>query len=98
MALCTEKKAAERKRWDRFRESFREEWSKRFGEWPTEGSKAWPGHHIRDLHHGGDPVDPNNIIPAQPYVHDLFNRAYPACYEGQAPWNTVGPNLPYTDN
>jgi hypothetical protein len=27
----------------------------------------------------------------------VFNRAYPACYEGQPPWNTVGPEWPYTD-
>jgi len=93
-----DKKEAERKRWDGFRDSFRERWGRKFGEWPTEDSKAWPGHHIRDLHHGGNPVDPDNIIPAQPHAHALFNRAYPACYAGQAPWNTVGPNLPYTDN
>jgi hypothetical protein len=31
-------------------------------------------------------------------MHDVFNKAYPACYAGQAPWNTVGPNLPYSDN
>jgi hypothetical protein len=43
-------------------------------------------------------VDPNNIFPAKPSVYDLYNRAYPACYGGQPPWNTVGPDLPYTDN
>jgi hypothetical protein len=96
--LPAEKKEVERKKWDGFRESFREAWGKRFGEWPTEGKKSWPGHHVRDLHHGGDPVDPNNIIPTPPRVHDIFNRAYPACYGGQPPWNTVGPNLPYTDH
>jgi len=63
-----------------------------------EKGKAFPGHHVRDLQHGGDPVDPNNIIPAQPDVHEVFNEQYPACYDGKAPWNTVGPNLPYTDN
>ncbi|ATB31719.1 hypothetical protein [Melittangium boletus] len=96
--LPTDKKEVERKRWDRFRESFREDWSKKFGEWPSDGAKSWPGHHVRDLQHGGDPVDPNNIFPAKPSVHDLYNRAYPACYGGQPPWNTVGPDLPYTDN
>ena len=90
--------AARRKEWDRIRKSYRDDWSKKFGEWPGTGGKSWPGHHIRDLQHGGDPVDPNNIIPAEPVVHDIYNRAYPACYAGQAPWNTVGPNLPYTDN
>ncbi|WP_233261878.1 hypothetical protein [Vitiosangium sp. GDMCC 1.1324] len=58
---------------------------------------SWPGHHIRDLKHGGNPVDLSNIFPAKPSVHDIYNRAYPACYGGQPPWNTVGPNLPYTD-
>jgi hypothetical protein len=66
-------------------------------EWPGDGAKSWPGHHVRDLQHGGDPVDPNNIFPAEPSAHDLYNRAYPACYGGQPPWNTVGPDLPYTD-
>jgi hypothetical protein len=61
--------------------------------------RAYPGlGHIRDLQHGGNPVDPNNVFPAQPSVHDIYTRAYPACYGGQAPWNTVGPDLPYTDN
>ncbi|WPB76909.1 hypothetical protein KYC5002_49020 [Archangium violaceum] len=91
-------KEVERKRWEKIRDSFRDDWSKKFGEWPVDGGISWPGHHIRDLWHGGNPVDPNNIIPVQPSVHDEFNRAYPACYAGQAPWNTVGPDLPYTDN
>ena len=91
-------KEAERKKWDNIRKSFRKDWSERFGQWPQEKGKAFPGHHVRDLQHGGDPVDPNNIIPAQPDVHEVFNDQYPACYEGKAPWNTVGPNLPYTDN
>ncbi|HZH14729.1 MAG TPA: hypothetical protein VE057_10275 [Archangium sp.] len=92
------KKEVERKKWDNIRESFRQKWSKKFGEWPDEGDVSWPGHHIRDLWHGGDPVDPNNIIPAEPGVHDEYGRQYPGCYAGQAPWNTVGPDLPYTDN
>jgi len=56
------------------------------------------GHHIRDLWHGGDPVDPNNILPVHPGAHKVFNDQYPACYDGKAPWNTVGPNLPYMDH
>jgi len=88
---------AERRKWENIRKDFRNEWGKKFGDWPVESGKAWPGHHIRDLGHGGDPVDPNNILPTQPDVHDVFNRAYPACYEGQPPWNTVGPEWPYTD-
>jgi hypothetical protein len=96
--LPKEKKEVERQKWDKFRETFREEWSKKFGQWPTEGKTSWPGHHIWDLWHGGNPVDPNNIIPVAPAVHNEFGRQYPACYAGSAPWNTVGPNLPYTDN
>jgi hypothetical protein len=90
--------AAERRKWDGFRDGFRKSWSTRFGEWPFVAGTAWPGHHIRDLQHGGDPTDPNNIIPAEPGVHDDFGKKYPACYAGQAPWNKVGPDLPYTDN
>ncbi|MFY0574032.1 hypothetical protein ACN28S_06385 [Cystobacter fuscus] len=97
-SLTPATKEAERKKWDNIRKSFRKDWGERFGQWPLQKGKAFPGHHIRDLQHGGDPVDPNNIIPAQPDVHEVFNEQYPACYDGKAPWNTVGPNLPYTDN
>jgi hypothetical protein len=68
-----------------------------FGNWPLEDGKSWPGHHIRDLLHGGDPTDAENILPAPQGTHDLFNKAYPACYAGVPPWNTVGPHLPYLD-
>lgn len=95
--LSPEENATRRKEWEKFRESYREGWSEKFGKWPEEGEVSWPGHHIRDLKHGGNPVDPSNIFPAKPSVHDIYNRAYPACYGGQPPWNTVGPNLPYTD-
>ena len=91
------KKEAERKKWDNIRESFRQKWGKKFGEWPSENGTSWAGHHIRDLWHGGDPVDPNNIFPAQPDAHKVFTDQYPAGYDGQPPWNTVGPDLPYTD-
>ncbi len=89
---------AARQEWKNAMKSFRQDWSKKFGEWPVENGKAWPGHHIRDLKHGGDPLNPNNIMPTHPDVHDVFSRVYPACYEGQAPWNSVGPDWPYTDN
>lgn len=95
--LSPAENAARRKEWEKFRESYREGWSEKFGKWPEEGEVFWPGHHIRDLKRGGNPVDPSNIFPAKPSVHDIYNRAYPACYDGQPPWNTVGPNLPYTD-
>jgi hypothetical protein len=96
--LSPRENKAQRDRWRSIRSAFREEWSKKFGDWPAEEGVAWPGHHIRDLLHGGDPVDPNNIIPIQPEVHEAFNDQYPACYGGQAPWNTAGPNWPYTDH
>ena len=95
--LTKEQNAASRKKWENFRDSFRDQWSKKFGDWPAD-AENWPGHHIRDLKHGGDPTDRNNILPAEPSVHDEFGRQYPACYDGRAPWNTVGPNLPYLDN
>ena len=95
--VTKEQNDAARKKWENFRDSFRDQWSKKFGQWPAEGEN-WPGHHIRDLKHGGDPTDRNNILPTEPSVHDEFGRQYPACYDGRAPWNTVGPNLPYLDN
>ncbi len=95
--LSPEENAARRKEWEKFRESYREGWSEKFGMWPEEDEVSWPGHHIRDLKRGGKPVDPSNIFPAKPSVHDIYNRAYPACYGGQPPWNTVGTNLPYAD-
>ncbi len=88
---------AARDRWEAIRESFREDWSKKFGNWPLERGKSWPGHHIRDLKHGGDPVDPDNILPTPPAIHDVLNKEYPRCYDGGPPWNTVGPDLPYSD-
>lgn len=74
-----------RDRWENIRESFREDWSKKFGSWPLERGKSWPGHHIRDLKHGGDPVDPNNILPTPPTIHDVLNKEYPRCYDGGHP-------------
>ncbi len=96
--LSKEENETQRDTWDAFRASFRDDWSKKFGQWPFENGENWPGHHVHDLKHGGNPVDRNNIIPAQPGVHKVFSKAYPACYGGQSPWNTVGPDLPYTDN
>jgi hypothetical protein len=84
--------------WDDFRDSFRGDWSKKFGQWPFEKGEHWPGHHIHDLKHGGAPTDSNNILPTHPDAHKLFNKAYPAYYAGQSPWNTWGLDLPYTDN
>jgi hypothetical protein len=96
--LSKEGTETQRDLWDAFRTSFRDDWSKKFGQWPSENGENWPGHHVHDLKHGGNPVDRNNIIPAQPSVHKAFTKAYPACYGGQSPWTTVGADLPYTDN
>lgn len=93
----TENEAA-RNEWRSGMRAFRDAWSKQFGEWPVDKGRAWPCHHIRDLWHGGSPLDKNNLLPAEPSVHDLFNQEYPKCYDGQAPWNSVGPDRPYTDN
>ena len=90
--------AARRDEWSNIRDSFREQWSQRFGQWPTNEGVSWPGHHIQDLQHGGNPVDPNNVIPTEPKVHEEFGRKYPACYRGAEPWNKAGPYWPYTDN
>jgi len=86
-----------RDQWKSEMVTFREKWSRKFGEWPLEKNKHWPGHHIRDLAHGGHPTDTSNIVPVPPAIHDVFNKQYPACYAGSVPWNTIGPNLPYRD-
>ena len=38
-------------------------------------------------------MDPSNIIPVEPGVHTVLNRAYPACYGGQAPWKQATVSL-----
>jgi hypothetical protein len=96
--LSKEENSSRRDAWDDFRDVFREEWSRKFGEWPIENGEHWPGHHIHDLKHGGPPTDRNNILPVPSVVHSVLNREYPACYSGKGPWSTVGPDLPYRDN
>lgn len=88
---------AAREQWKNKTKSLRRDWGEKFGEWPRSGEEHWPGHHIRDLLHGGASTDLNNILPTPPTIHEVFNQQYPACYAGTAPWNTVGPDLPYTD-
>ncbi len=95
--LSKEATKAARTRWEKFRDSFRKDWGEKFGDWPAGEDASWPGHHLRDLKRGGDPVDPNNILPTPPAIHDLLNKEYPRCYDGLPPWNTVGPDLPYSD-
>jgi hypothetical protein len=86
--------------WENARKSFRRRWGEEFGTWPVdEAGNSWPGHHIRDLLHGGDPVAERNVIPVHPQVHDVFNKEYPLCYAGGGKWNTAYPHssLPYKD-
>ena len=97
-SLTTQRTTELRKEWTNIRETFRQDWTKRFGQWPFEKGEHWPGQHIRDLNHNGNPTDGNNIIPTPPVVHKVYNAEYPACYEGSAPWNQAGPDWPYTDN
>ena len=85
-----------RKTWDRARKSFREEWGQEFGAWPRSGD-AWPGHHIFDLAHGGEPTAPANVLPVPRDVHEVFNTEYPACYAPGSRWRSVGPDHPYVD-
>jgi hypothetical protein len=87
-----------RKRWDRSREQFRNEWGSDYGAWPTNAAgKPWPGHHIRDLMHGGAPVDGNNVLPVPTEVHKVLNDEYPECYTPDSKWTRPGPPRPYAD-
>lgn len=90
---------ARRRVWNNAREGFRERWTHEFGAWPeTPGTgKAWAGHHIRDLFHGGHPTAPANILPVPSEVHSVYNLEYPACYAGAAKWRRIGPDRPYAD-
>ncbi|SEL24484.1 hypothetical protein SAMN05444354_1055 [Stigmatella aurantiaca] len=83
--------------WDNARDAFRTNWIEEFGAWPSTAGRNWPGHHIRDLGHGGHPTDSSNILPVPDPVHTLFNNAYPQCYARGSRWSTPGPNLPYSD-
>jgi hypothetical protein len=89
--------ASRREQWRRKRESFRQKWDEEFGEWPNQDGRNYPGHHIRDLQHGGDPIAEGNILPAPPGVHDVFTEEYPLCYAEGGKWLVVGPDRPYSD-
>lgn len=77
-ALKSAEKEPLRKRWENARESLRRKFSEIYGEWPKNGGENWPGHHIRDLWHGGDPTDLGNILPVPPDIHRVFGKQYPA--------------------
>ncbi|MCY1034943.1 hypothetical protein OV207_26080 [Corallococcus sp. BB11-1] len=87
---------ARRKAWNNARKSFRRDWASEYGDWPRSGD-AWPGHHIFDLAHGGEPVAPGNVLPVPKAVHDVFTTEYPACYAPGGRWRAVGPDHPYSD-
>jgi hypothetical protein len=87
-----------RNTWKNGADAFRRKWAKEFGRWPTGPTgENWPGHHIRDIRHGGEPLAERNVLPAPPDTHLVFNSAYLACYSGKGSWNTPGPYWPYTD-
>jgi len=84
--------------WEAARKKFRDDWARDFGEWPKEPSGThWPGHHIHDLLHGGDPVGSKNVLPVPPTFHSAINSAYPQCYAGTGGWASAGPEYPYVD-
>lgn len=94
--LSAAQNAVARDRWDNIRDGFRGRWAERFGAWPTEANgKPYQGHHIRDLSHGGNPTDWDNIIPFPKDIHQTLNGLYAQCYANQPPWTGVGPNYPY---
>lgn len=91
----TQKARAE---WSRGREKFREQWSNEVaGEWPNGPDRFWDGHHIRDLLHGGDPLDPDNVLPVPPEVHGILGKEYLACYAGGGRWAQPGHERPYAE-
>jgi hypothetical protein len=89
--------AQRRAAWRNARTGFRNQWGREFGAWPQTAGSNWPGHHIFDLLHGGDPTAPANVLPMEPAVHTAINSAYPACYTRGAQWSAVGPDRPYVD-
>lgn len=85
-----------RDRWNNSRVGFREEWAKHFGAWPTESSgRPYEGHHIRDLWHGGNPTDWENLIPFPKDIHQTLFGLYNQCYANEPPWTSVGMDYPY---
>ncbi|MCP3102683.1 hypothetical protein LZ198_27790 [Myxococcus sp. K15C18031901] len=85
-----------RAQWNNARDGFREQWAGRFGAWPTDSTGlAYPGHHVRDLKHGGNPTDWENILPFPKDIHETLNGLYNQCYANNPPWTTVGVDYPY---
>lgn len=87
-----------RSQWDNSRERYRRRWIDEYGAWPTTGTgDNWPGHHVFDLRHGGEPAVFGEVIPVPPDTHSLINSAYPQCYSGKGGWNIAGPDWPYSE-
>ncbi|QSQ20092.1 hypothetical protein JY651_33120 [Pyxidicoccus parkwayensis] len=87
-----------RRTWNNAREGFRNQWGRELGAWPQTDGNNWPGHHIFDLLHGGDPTARGNVLPVPPEVHEVINLAYPACYTRGGEWSVVGPDRPYVES
>ncbi len=91
----TANKAA-RDSWDNMRDSFRDSWARRFGQWPMDPDGApYQGHHVHDLWHGGNPTDWDNIIPFPRDLHKKLPALYNQCYASSPPWNRPGVDYPY---
>jgi hypothetical protein len=87
-----------RNAWKSATDAFRRKWAKEFGQWPTNpDGENWPGHHIFDIKHGGDPTADHNVLPVPSDTHSVINTAYLACYAGRGDWNKAGPYWPYSD-
>lgn len=78
------------------RPDFRRQWANRFGTWPTDTTGTpYEGHHVRDLWHGGNPTDWDNIIPFPQDLHQQLPAAYKQCYANNPPWTRTGVDYPY---
>lgn len=60
-----------------------------------EHGKPYPGHHVHDLGHGGNPTDWDNIFPYPRDLHETLPKIYTQCYAGTGPWRGIGPDYPY---
>jgi hypothetical protein len=87
-----------RNAWKNATDAFRRKWAKDFGQWPTDADgENWPGHHIFDIKHGGDPTADYNVLPVPSDTHSVINTAYLACYAGRGDWNKAGAYWPYSE-
>lgn len=86
-----------RRKWDAYRDKFREQLDKQWGKYPCgTDKKPFPVHHVDPLAEGGDPTANTNLLPAPPDVHKEFHKAYRECTAGTFGWDKPGPPWPYT--